>query len=352
MKKNWFLIINFLFTISIANIFLISAEENITFSSPYQVIEEDEFDLTISLNNFNEDNYDIKFGILDGTKNIAQRLWNGEWKSTNFWMEDAINTSENNQNTFKLKINKDYYGTREIIVKIRSTSDFVWEFDKNYVNVSSNNQNNNKENDQSDSTETEGKIYVELNWDEKKIKNYKEFGIEINIFNLKDEEYDIKIWIEDNEDNTISDRYDYENEDWKSGIFYLNNLFKGPGNETEEIDIKLREQYSDFEGDAKIFFKIRNGLEISEDIEILKKKIIEEPKLVEIEDTNVLISEDKPIAKEVIKLGSKKNTASENLKTEYSTEYESKTEIIKKYSIYFFALLCAVICVLFGWSKL
>jgi len=261
MKKNWYLII---LTILILNLFTITAEELIA-DYPNQVNAEDDFEFTIILNDFINNNYDIKFEILDGSTNIAERFWEDEWKSTNFWLDNAINTSDNNQKLFKLKINKDITGEKEIIIKIRNNSEFIWEFPNNIINVilnednNNNEENNNDENNPTNSTTTENEIYVEFKWDNKKIINGKKFDIEIKIFNLKDENYDIKLWIKE-DNNTISDRYDESIEKWKSGIYYLDNLFKGPGNNTKEIELRIREKYEKFEGNAKLIFKIRDGL--------------------------------------------------------------------------------------------
>ena len=42
----------------------------------------------------------------------------------------------------------------------------------------------------------------------------------------------------------------------------------------------------------------------------------------------------------------------EDIKSRNNIVYESKTEIIKKYSVYSFTLLCVIICVLIIWRKL
>jgi len=196
-------------------------------------------------------------------------------------------------------------------------------------------------------------IYVELDWDE---------DIDIEIFNLEDEEYDVKVWIEDDDENVISDRFDEDSEKWKSGRFYLNNFFEDSGNDSGEIDIRIRDDYEDFDGDALIFFKIRDGIEFNDSIYVEEREIVEEvdgeeEDIEEIEnnedDLEVLVEPDEMIITgDAIRLGTSYDVVQENIKTESSALYESKTEIIKKYSLYFFALLCVVICVLVVWRKL
>lgn len=215
--------------------------------------------------------------------------------------------------------------------------------------------------------------YYEFEWDEDDIRNGENFKIKILFFNLEDKEYDVKLWIDDDED-LISDR-NYDSE-WKSGWFYMNKLVKGPGNFSERVKLRIDDKYEDFKGDAKLYFKIRGKEEIIRDIEVLKKKkeeiseVVEESEgdLVEdsvednksdrdnfsLEDTK--IEEDIGITSEVIKLGGKgvniDNKETEDIKSQNNIVYESKTEIIKKYSVYGFTLLIVIICVLIIWRKL
>jgi len=200
--------------------------------------------------------------------------------------------------------------------------------------------------------EEEPEIYLEIDWNDEDIINGQEFEVEIKAFNLKDEPYDLKIWIEFKENDTvISDRYDAEGEEWKSGRYYIEDLFEGDGNETEDIKLRIREDYKDFYGRAKIFFKIENGEENDKYIDILEKEEEDEkdeniPEVLESIQTA-------PITGSVIKLGtSKVSTETEDIKTQDNIVYESKTELIKKYAIYGFALLCVGICVLLGFKRL
>jgi len=198
--------------------------------------------------------------------------------------------------------------------------------------------------------EEEPEIYLEIDWNDEDIINGLDFEVEIKAFNLKDEFYNFKIWIEFKENDTvISDRYDAEGEEWKSGKYYVGDLFEGPGDETEDIKLRIRGDYKDFYGRAKIFFKIESEEENDKYIDILEKEDEDEenvPKIIESIQTA-------PITGSVIKLGtSEVSTETEDIKTQDNIVYESKTELIKKYSIYGFALLCVGICILLGFKKL
>jgi len=240
---------------------------------------------------------------------------------------------------------------------IDTTSGISWQycsedwFERNPTPGLSNNCTTEQDDNGNTGNEEEPDIYLEIDWDDEDIINGQEFEIEIKAFNLKDGLYDFKVWIEFKENDTvISDRYDAEGEEWKSGKYYVDEFFEGSGNETEDIKLRIRGDYKDFYGRAKIFFKIEGEEENDEYIEILEKEEVNEeedvPKIIESMQTA-------PITGNVIKLGaSESSTETEDIKTKDNIVYESKTELIKKYAIYGFALLCVGICILLGFKKL
>ena len=57
----------------------------------------------------------------------------------------------------------------------------------------------------------------------------------------------------------------------------------------------------------------------------------------------------KSLTGNVIKLG---GAGEQNINTNDNIIYESKTEIIKKYAVYSFAILIAILCILLIWGKL
>jgi len=211
----------------------------------------------------------------------------------------------------------------------------------------------------------EPSISLELDWDEEDIINGEEFDIEIKAEGLQDKEYDVKIWIQFDNGTIISDRYDEEKDEWKSGKYYVNNFFKGPGNKTEEISLRVRDDYEDFKGNVRIYFKIRDVDEIDEKIKILEKEENEEDseeKQEKTETNNELLEKHNEILEKVkeyrettgnvIRIGSsKQHKGTEDIKTQ-NTIYESKTELIKKYAVFGFALLCLAFAVLVIFKKL
>lgn len=221
-------------------------------------------------------------------------------------------------------------------------------------------EQNGNANDDGDNQTSE--IYLEMNWDEEDIINGEEFEIEVKAYNLENKDYDVRIWIEfEANDTVISDRYgedDDGEEKWLSGKYYIYELFDGPGNETKKVDLRIRDDYEDFKGDAKIFFKIRDEIEIESYIEILEKKDEGQKDASQPEQTTekIIGSEGNPsITGGVIRLGESKETEkseTEDKETNKNIIYESKTEIIKKYSIFGFALLCVALSILLVLNKL
>lgn len=337
-----------------------------------EVSYEEEFDVELVLNDFETDVYDVKIDILGNGVRIA-RIWNGDaWQSTYNYLNDAIDLSQGNEKSFKLNITESYNGDADIEIKIRDSKGKAKTFSDYKIGVvgtrDGNKQNNTDNENQGNGNN--GNISLEIDWNEDDIVNGEEFEVEIDALDLEDKEYDVRVWIEDN-GNVISDRYDEENEEWKSGTYYIYNCLKGPGNDKEKIKLKIREDYNKFEGDAKIFLKIRDGIEINEGIEVLEYK--EEDKETKKETKNETVTstnaddkfykefqerlkeevESGKLTGNVIQLGSKtESPESGSIKSKNSIVYESKNELIKKYSIYGFGILIALLCILLLFNRL
>jgi len=229
--------------------------------------------------------------------------------------------------------------------------------ERNPTPSSSNNCSINNENGNNNQNEGDPPIYLEVDWDDEEIVNGDEFKIKVRAFNLKDETYDLKIWIEfKGNDTIISDRYDDEKEEWKSGKYYIYEFFQGPGNETEYAKLRIIDNYETFFGRGKIFFKLKDYEEDNENIDILKIKEEEEEQeniKNNIESKKSESIQSSSITGDVIKLGvSEVVEQTEDIKTQKNIIYESKTEQIRKYAVYGFSVLCVFICVLLIFKKL
>lgn len=329
------------------NVCFVFADGDIGLEHPLNVETGKEFEVRVMLINFSEDIYDIKFEIKNGSNNIAHRFWDDKWKSTNYWVEDFLDLSERNNKTILFKISEKYDGINNFSVKIRDSDNEVFEFKGFFMNISF-------VEEIKDSSGSKTGVYYELDWNEDNIINSENFKIEINIFNLEKKKYDVKLWIKD-KGKIISERYDEKNEEWKSGNYYIDEFFEGPGNKSEKIKIRIKDEYKNFSGEAEIFFKTREGDGINKTIEILKRvKVLNKTEELVVEYKKV--EENSVISGEVIRLGSRINNAedvkAEDLKAKNILIYESKTEKIKKYSVYAFTFFVVVFCVLIVWRKL
>jgi len=333
--------------------FVLAGSEEINVSYPSSVLVGDEFEVRIGFEDFDEDVYDIKFEIKNGSENIAEGFWDGVWKSTHYWMNNFINISEIEEMVVKLKMVDNYNGTNSFGIKIRDFEGDVFEFDGYVINISYVVEEEGRVN------ETEAEIYYELEWDEEDIENGDNFKIDVDVYNLENHIYDVRLWIEFKENQTIiSEIYEGNKEKWLSGNYYVNEIFEGPGNKSDKIKIRIKEKYEDFYGNARIYFKLRDEDEWDKKIVVLEKSdpVVEENNVEsEMESTKESVEGyiERGAEKEVIKLGQKIDSAeAEDLKVSGNIIYESKAHKIKKYSVYFFTLLIVIFCVLIVWRKL
>ncbi len=212
-------------------------------------------------------------------------------------------------------------------------------------------------------------ISLQLDWDDEDIKNGDDFEIQIKALNLGNKDYDIQIYIYDNEESkTLSEIYNIDDE-WASAKDRLKKFFSGPGNRTGYVKLRIKESKRDFSGLASIVAVIKEYGSSSEkaradqDIEIIRAdnsdltnsnketsqasddrtKVLEQ-----IQDFqtyaqttgNVVYLNGKSSSADIISLGSKKNTV-----------YESGNEKIKTYSIYAFILLIILLAILFIFKR-
>lgn len=368
MKKIGIIIILIFCLILINNI---SAEESINLEYIDPVEPMQEFDLIINFNDFPKSSYDLKIEIKEGNTNIAEKYWEGEWKSTYYWIYDAIDTNNAESLIISMRIEDGYIGDYEIIVKIKDGIER--EFSGNFITVREIIEEEVDEEEESNGDEP----YFEISWDEDEIINGEEFEILVKGYDLEDRDYNLKLWIEKEDENVvISDRYDESEESWKSGRYYLNEIISGPGDKEETIKLRIKSSYSDYNDYATIFLKSNDN-----DIEVVEEDIIilelneeedEEDEIIEEEvdgeeeiEEVVTVSKTKAVSGNIIRLNSVKedkennddeseDKVSEEILDKENTEiiYESDNEIIKKYSVYGFTILLAFFVILLIFNKL
>ena len=96
----------------------LSLAKELDVSYPDKVNIGEEFEAEIKLIDFAEGNYDLKIDILGSGNRIGQ-IYNEKLQSTYYFVEDIF---ENNEAKIKLKIDKEFEGEADIIIKIRDSS--------------------------------------------------------------------------------------------------------------------------------------------------------------------------------------------------------------------------------------
>lgn len=358
----------------IINLNYISAESNnstdnsipdISLNYPSSVNFGNEFNIGVALNNFPNDSYDVRIGILDNGTRIA-RIWNGSyWQSTYYYINDIINTNEKNSESFRMNVTSCRNGNYNLEIKIRDSKNHIYNFNNYSINVIGNCNivnppvDNTDPTDDEDTTDsTDSQISLNLDWNDNNIENGKEFEVKLTANNLEDKDYDVKVYIYD-EDSNKPISQTYSDNKWQSSNNYINEFFSGPGSESKKVKLRIKDSSRDFDGTATIGVRIREHgsstykKEIEVSIDILEgddassTSTSEDSTLVDNEDTNSLINQNEesvdeaPLTGNVIHLGTSK-IKSESIKSKKNMVYQSNNELIKKYSVYSFTGLLVI----------
>jgi hypothetical protein len=308
------------------------------------------------------DIYDVKIDITNSSGDRIARIFNGsDWQSTYNYVNRAINISLQNYSSFLLNITQLYNGSASMAVKVRAGSS-VESFSGYSLNIIYKNetqsqenqtQQNQTQNQSQQDQEQEAGIYLELEYDEE-VKNGKEFEVKIFAYNLQDKSYDAKIYIAFDNSSIISETYNENREEWKSSTYYVNDVLRGPGNKSKSLELRISSEYENFKGNAKIKARIRASgetyiAEFEDEIEILEKELGGEGedtgKDAGTETNETATLENSTTS--IIRLNNPKS-----IKTRAIREYKSKTQYIKEYAIYGFALFCVFIIILLIIKKL
>jgi len=319
------------------------------------------FQINLTLINFTTGMYDIKIDIYNQTtSNRLSEMYNGtSWKSTNYYFNNATNTSLSNTSSFLLNITENYNGTANVTISIKKGSS-ISTFTNYFINITPDYASSVNTTTPTTTTSNATKaVYIELDWEDDEILNSgEEFEIEIKAYYLLDEKYDVKVWIEDDDENVLSERYgiyaDEDAESWKSGNYYAVEFLNGDSNRTKNIKLRLKSSYNDYHGEATIKAKIRESDSETEkdsfekSIDILETNSTETPTIYEnfSSESALTASASSNADAGVIVLGKTTNKTETSGKSSNSIIYKSKSEYIKEYAPYAFGILCIIIIIL------
>ncbi|HJX50204.1 MAG TPA: hypothetical protein VJ438_01950 [Candidatus Nanoarchaeia archaeon] len=116
-NKKWLLIVIVVFILLPS---VISKEIEVSF--PEKINVNEEFQLKLKLVDFSHDSYDIKIDILNGEKRISKILNALEWKSTFYYVLDAID--EKDEKDFTIKIIEEF-NSADISIRVRDSGGYV-----------------------------------------------------------------------------------------------------------------------------------------------------------------------------------------------------------------------------------
>ncbi len=197
---------------------------------------------------------------------------------------------------------------------------------------------------------SEPETYIKLEYNEK-IERKEEFEVKLKAYNLKSENYDVKIYLVNEEDDVISETYNEESKKWRSSNYFVEDVIKGPGNKTETFMLRIDKDNTNYIGDSKISAKIRESgatstiAEFEDEINIEDVISIVERNQTDVIETekqsnniNYLSSDEEQ--EEVIILNKKRQNI---ILTE--PIYKSKTQYIKEYSLYGFAVFSVLVII-------
>lgn len=192
---------------------------------------------------------------------------------------------------------------------------------------------------QNNAQDNSGEVYIKIDYDNE-TENGKEIYIDVRLFNLKDYDYDLKVYITFEENDTIiSDTYN--NDSWRNSNYFLDNVISGPGNKTAIVKLKINSKYKYFSGIARIKAKLRKyssqaGIAIFDERIVILEKAQESVVNPKAETSDVDNTENK---QDIVYLS-------------WEKEYISKNEKIKIVGIYGFVIFCIILIGLYLWKKL
>lgn len=204
-------------------------------------------------------------------------------------------------------------------------------------------ENEQQQNETEISDEEEQEEYLKLSWDKEDIINGEEFTIEIKAYNLDGEDYDLKVYIE-GDGSIISQIYDEDEGKWISGNYYVDEVFSKKGDDKYKAELRIKEDYSDFEGKAKIIAKIRKNSKIIADID--KKIDILPPEITRQIEQNKITGN---VNVETINYQTQDEII--ELKNIDSMIYKSGNEYIIEYAVYALIFLGIVTMVLLFFQR-
>src|SRR3989344_5278492 len=121
---------------------IVSADKDIKLDYHRYVELGEEFEVEISLEDFQNGVYAVKLDLLNGEQRVGQILNQGTWKSTYYYVEESLLVPSGKE-TFRMRIIEPVENA-QFIVKIKSESRNIWNFDGGTIYVKSGTKDENE----------------------------------------------------------------------------------------------------------------------------------------------------------------------------------------------------------------
>jgi hypothetical protein len=245
-------------------------EPKISLSFPKEVFANQEFKVSLSVSNLENETYDIKISILkiseesEKKKTISEiSLTGDEWQSSYNYLQKVF-TGTSFSGDFKLRISEKYQdlkGEAEILAKVRQSSNrkIVAEF-KDKLRIKEVEKIESKKIERIESEVTTSSLsspsqpQLTLSYPLNSPVN-KEINIILSASNLKNSTYDVKISIE-KDGKILSEIFNEKENKWQSSFYYLKEIFSGDSF-SGNFKLRIKSSESGFRGNGDLIAKLR-----------------------------------------------------------------------------------------------
>jgi len=280
---------------------------NVSLDYPSSVNYGEAFSVKLKLDNLTGI-YDVRLDLLNGSDRIG-KIYDTAWKSTYYYVNNAINTSISNESSFLLNITDKFAGDCILNLTLKEGSKYYRYSYNLHVDL-----------EKERPIELTADYYKEAYSDEI-------IKIDINGYNLREIDYDLKVYLRWAEkDEVLSETYNEKK--WKAGSYYINDVFVGPGDKSEDVEIRLKDK--NITGKLIIKIKLREDDKIAAEME----KYIEIKKRPA--EIIINLAENNTEESKAIILNEPKDIKTQEV-------WKSRTQNIAEYSIYAFVLFCTLL---------
>jgi hypothetical protein len=235
-------------------------EPKISLSFPKEIFPNQEFKVSLSVSNLENETYDLKISVLKISEESEQKntiseisLTGEEWQNSYNYLLKVF-TGNSFSGNFKLRISEkyqDFSGEAEILAKVRQSNNkrVVAEFNDK-LRIKEAERIESEVATPSPPLQPQLTLSYPLN-----SPVNKEINIALYASNLKNSTYDVKISIE-KDGKILSEIFNEKENKWQSSFYYLKEIFSG-NSYSGNFKLRIKSSESGFRGEADLTAKLR-----------------------------------------------------------------------------------------------